>query len=122
MKTVQSIRAQIEKLQAEEQEFIERERGSVIQRCLDAIMTYRITPEELFDSEGQARIQAQTPIKKTRTKVSGYKFGATYSDGVNTWVGRGPIPGWLKAHGDIEKFITNTPFVEHSTRPGRKVS
>lgn len=116
MKTLSSIRAQIEKLQKEEEEFINRERDGVIQRCLEAIVTYNIQIPELFGE----RIKKMSKEEVFKSKIT-YVFGATYTDGVHTWVGRGPVPTWIRESGkDISEFLTDAPLVPHSTRLGRK--
>ena len=59
-KTVDQIRAQIAKLQAQEQTLLQKEAQGVIARIKEAVAHYGITPEQIFGDSG--------PVKSSQTK------------------------------------------------------
>lgn len=78
-KTLEQLQAQIDALQAKAEAIRQKERVEVIARIREAIGHYGITSSELFRGR---------PAKKAKAQ-------AMYSDGANTWSGRGRRPRWV---------------------------
>ncbi len=125
-KTVEQIRAQIAKLQAQEEALLAKEALGVIAKIRVAVEHYGITPEQIFGASavvkkaaGRAaakpragaakktkkvgRVKAAEPAsvdkpKKAASVPKGTKVAAKYKDDSgNAWSGRGSQPKWLRA-------------------------
>lgn len=116
-KTLQSIQAQIRKLQEEESEYIQRERDSVLERVREAISTYKLTQAEVF---GPSALTVRKTIQAAGKKPKmSYKFGQVYEVGDRVWAGRGHIPSWLiEAMEETGKPIEAFAKAETQTQAG----
>lgn len=98
-KTLAQIQLQIAKLQTEAEELKKKEINGVVARIREAIAHYGLTSEDLFGNERRQR--RAPPPKKTITphmpKAKGQKVAVKFTDGENTWTGRGSRPRWLVA-------------------------
>jgi DNA-binding protein H-NS len=96
MKTLASVLAKIEALQAEAEKLRKRERAEVIQRIQTAIIAYKITPDELVSTKKAKASPKAKAATKTGKSVQ-MKGRIKYADGYgNTWSGYGPPPKWIR--------------------------
>lgn len=123
-KTVDQIRAQISKLQAQEHALLQKEISGVVAKIKVAVEHYGLTPEHIFGSSvagkpaARAAAESRNAIgrgakisrlkgngvsvdRATTKRVSaakGTKVAAKYKDDAgNVWSGRGSQPRWLRA-------------------------
>ena len=115
-KTVDQIRQQIEKLQAQEQALLAKEVAGVVARIKEAIVYYNLTSEQLFGesltdglstttarSKGTSQRKAKVSTKakaasQSKTGLKGIRIAIKYRDDQgNTWTGRGSQPRWLRS-------------------------
>lgn len=82
MRTVESVRAEIAKLEAEIDRIQQRERAAVIDRIRDAMEEYNIKVSELRRSINHVGRDS-------------YQRDRLYTDGTRVWRARGAIPKWL---------------------------
>lgn len=99
-KSLQTIQAQIQKLQEQANSIKAKEAVGVIAKIKDAIAFYQLTADDLFG-------ESAAPVKKTRKKRSVVTDAkpakkekkpsvAKYTDGGDkTWSGHGKRPGWF---------------------------
>lgn len=81
------IKKQIEELQKQANEIIEKERADVIADIREKISTYGITPEDLGLSS--------TKASKGKGKGHG-SVAVKYKKGDDQWTGRGRKPQWVQ--------------------------
>ncbi len=126
LKTLETIRAQIERLQQEELEFIARERAAVLERVRDAIKTYGLTMAEITGKRGKRPVKqaiakakarkgtsTKQKAKRERTLPRVYVRGATYEIDGKQWVANGQVPDWVRkamrgAH-TLDKWLLELP-------------
>lgn len=93
MKSVEQMQAEIAKLQEDIEKRLSVERDAVIDRCLEAMKTYRIGWKDLMGrkkSKPEAAAQtARSLAMRTRVK---------YRLGEETWSGYGKHPQWVKEY------------------------
>jgi DNA-binding protein H-NS len=99
-KTLESIQAQIEKLQQQARALRAKEAVGVIARIKEAIAVYEFTPEDLFGAPSTAKAAKATDkkpaaAKKKAKKAATFKRAIKYTDGTNSWVGHGKRPKWF---------------------------
>lgn len=112
-KTLAQIQKQIDALQKEAANIKTKEIPGVVSRIKDAIRHYGLTAADL-GFKGGAAPKAGNPAGKAKTKGTS---AAKYADGAgNTWSGRGPRPGWIKAALAQGKALTD--FSNGSTDAG----
>jgi DNA-binding protein H-NS len=94
-KTLNQIRAQIAKLQREEEAMRAKEIAGVVARIQDAIAHYGLTPADLFGTGAVAKKRgAAKPAGATKKAPSPAKYR---DDAGHTWSGHGKRPNWFKA-------------------------
>lgn len=101
-KTYAQLTQQIEALKTRAEAIRHREKAGVVARILTAIAIYELSAQELgFGGEaGEAKPRPMQSGVKSGPKFKALKGSATpkYRDEAgNTWGGRGPRPGWLRA-------------------------
>lgn len=107
-KSYEQIQAQIEALQQKAAAARKKELDGVIKEIQQAIDYWGLTADDLglsgsTKSAATKKAGRKTVAKKGAAKKSGKKPGKAtsapkYGDGNgNTWSGRGPRPGWLRA-------------------------
>lgn len=131
-KTIDQIRQQIAKLQAQEHALLQKEALGVIAKIKEAVNHYGITAEQIFGTSAPAKkiasrkakphkATAKTsrakPARNTRVAKAakpaaevgaskGVKVAAKYKDDAgNAWSGRGSRPRWLRAALDAGKQL-----------------
>ncbi len=96
--TYLELTQQIEALKQKAESIRAAEIAGVVERIRAAIEAYGLTPEQLFDARSATR---STATRRTagRPATRGSRVGgARFHDGNgNSWSGRGPRPGWIKA-------------------------
>jgi DNA-binding protein H-NS len=111
MATYIELKAQIDKLQAQADALKDKEKASVIARIKEAIAAFGLTAADLGLSAGRGRQGRKAgslkksgtgevgSVAKRKTKAKAKRpTTPKYQDGSgNTWSGRGPRPGWIKA-------------------------
>lgn len=102
MRTLATVLAQIEKLQAEADQLRSQERAGVVQRIREAITFYQIDISELMgespSKKKKEKKEEATTAPKGKPKGPAYVHGALYSDGTRTWRGHARVPQWLIDH------------------------
>jgi len=130
-KTVDQIRQQIAKLQAQEQALLQKEVAGVVAKIRTAVEHYGITAEQIFGAAGPTKRRggrkaapphkaAAKAVKKDRapkvanvvSPAKGAKLPAKYKDEAgNAWSGRGSQPRWLRgalgAGKKLEDFVVS---------------
>ena len=123
-KTYAQLTKEIEALKAHADNLRRKEAGDVIARIKEAIEHYKLTPADLFATQGRrgraGRAVARKGSESTRT-------AAPYSDGAgNTWGGRGPRPHWLRdalaAGKQLSDFEVKSEAASNGTRAPRKAA
>jgi DNA-binding protein H-NS len=136
MKTLASILAQIEKLQAEAEVFRKRERASAVERIREAMVLYGITAEELTRSPPKAedivglkggalkhytKGEPQGKSVGVASSYENFKHGTHYAVGDRVWRGHGRMPGWLidavdaAGDDDLSPFAVKETEKKHAT-------
>lgn len=108
--TYSAIRKQIAALEAQAEKVRREEKAGVIARIKEAISTYAIKAEELFQAK-----PGRGASKGVKAKV-----GAAFSDGNgNSWGGRGPRPHWLRSALEAGRSIEEFRVGGAGDKPGR---
>lgn len=114
--TFQQIKKQIEDLEKRAAERRRIELSSVIKRTREAIATWQLTPQDLFDDlRGTAKAK---PTKTGSTRSSGTKYA---NGNGGTWGGIGKRPRWLSealaAGARMSDFLVKEPASQSGPAP-----
>ncbi len=104
MKTYQSVRAQIAKLEREAESLRRQELKSVIAQVREVIAQYGLTAADLGLGAGRGRASAGKP-RRAGAGVAKYRDPKTGQ----TWTGRGRPPAWIAGAKDRDAFLIDAP-------------
>ncbi len=104
MKTYQSVRAQIAKLEREAETLRRQELKSVIAQVREVIAQYGLTAADLGLGAGRGRAAAGK-AHRAGAGVAKYRDPKTGQ----TWTGRGRPPAWIAGAKDRDAFLIDAP-------------
>lgn len=120
MPTLKSLRAQIQRLQSEEQRLVQAAMAGSVAKVKKLMNSLGVTLEHLGASMTSApakKTKATGAAKKTRAKRAGVG-AAKYQDPVTgaTWSGFGRAPAWIAGASNREDFLVGA----HKASPAKK--
>ncbi len=118
MKTYQSVRAQIAKLEREAEALRRQELKSVIAQVREVIAQYGLTAADLGLGAGRGRAGAGK-ARRAGTGVAKYRDPATGQ----TWTGKGRPPAWIAGAKDRDAFLIDAAAAApkaRATKPAPK--
>ena len=116
--TYLQLTQKIEELQHKAESIRGQEMAGVIERIKIAIHAYGLTADQLFGATASGNAKSLASGKKPATRVPGKKPASSarfMDDQGNSWSGRGPRPGWIKAALAAGKSIEQYAVGQDST-------
>lgn len=107
MKTYQSVRAQIAKLEKEAEALRRQELKNVIAQVRQVVAEYGLTAADLGLSGGRGAARGGK-ARRASTGAARYRDPATGQ----TWTGRGRPPAWIADAEDRDAFLIEAPVAE----------
>ena len=128
MKSYQTIKAQIEKLEREAESLRQRELKSVIAQVRRTIEQYELTPADL-GLGGAATVRSGKRVARKGSRGRATVGVAKFRDPATgkTWTGRGRPPTWMIGVKDPSAYLISgasaaPAAAQKKAKPGRKVA
>ncbi len=114
MSTYLKLASELEQLRKKTERARRSEVGAVIKNIKAQIKRYGLVASDLGLSAGTKDKPGAKPGRKptSSSRKKGTKVAPRYSDGTNTWTGRGKTPGWVKAAIDAGATIESLRLSE----------